>query len=279
MPFIAFELDALKRVPAVARAAGIREPDLGYGLVQLWEYCWTEKTDHVDQTHVAGFFGGDRARVSEALVAFRFLAPDGERFRVKGADRYLRVTEARKEGGRKAAAAGNLRRGNLAPARCLQLESSSSSAPAPAGEQLGSSSSSAPALTSNTEHRTPKIEELPPTPSVKPAPLPPPAADAAEAELNGDGEGAFPPTGLGFFGWTQHERAQQGLIREGDPPRNILEWHDAAVAEVGIEGLQRAYLRYLNDGAFRDRGWPIRVFMSDAVWRPRTVEQARRWRL
>ena len=38
MPYIAFDLDALKHVPDAARAADAREADVGYGLVRLWAY-------------------------------------------------------------------------------------------------------------------------------------------------------------------------------------------------------------------------------------------------
>lgn len=107
MPYIAFDLDALSRVPDAARAAGLAEDALGYGLLRLWSWCFKEKTDKVGTPHLAGFFGGEGDRVPTALVAFGFLELiQGGGFRVKGAERYLRVSEARKAGGK--AAKGNL---------------------------------------------------------------------------------------------------------------------------------------------------------------------------
>jgi len=104
MSYIAFDLDALNRAPAAARAAGVREEDIIAGLVRLWAWCFREKVARVDADQVRGHFGAD---VSRALTAFGFLEPDpAGGWRVKGADRYLRIADGRSKGGK--AASGNL---------------------------------------------------------------------------------------------------------------------------------------------------------------------------
>ncbi len=103
MPYIAFDLDAIGLVPKVARSGNVSEGVIAWGLVQLWEWCWREKASTVTEVHLRGFFGCD---VPDSLVAFGFVVPQEVGFRVRGADRYLRLNEARSKGGH--AAKGNL---------------------------------------------------------------------------------------------------------------------------------------------------------------------------
>jgi hypothetical protein len=103
VPYIAFELDAIHRVPHVATAAGVEPARVSHGLLQLWEYCWREKQDKVTATHLRGFFA---CECTDALLAFGFLESAESGFRVKGASRYLRLEEGRKKGGQ--ASKGNL---------------------------------------------------------------------------------------------------------------------------------------------------------------------------
>ena len=97
MPYIAFDLDALKHVPDMARAAGCREDVVGYGLVRLWAWCWTEKREDVTDTHLRGFFGAD---VGAVLEAFGHLAGSPSGWRVRGAEKYLRIARAQRESGK-----------------------------------------------------------------------------------------------------------------------------------------------------------------------------------
>ncbi len=157
MSYLAFELDALKMVPDAARAAGLSEPVLGYGLVRLWDYCWTAKTDRIQPAHLTGFFGGEPTKIADALGAFGFLESDGLGFRVRGAARYLRLHLGQREGGKKSK--GNLipgpHRGN-SPRKPAggqpeggageSLRLPSGSPPALAGESLRLPSGSPPAL-------------------------------------------------------------------------------------------------------------------------------------
>lgn len=99
MPFLKLDLDAKKRVPLVARAAGIDEAHIGWGLMNLWEHVWSTKKAVVSETVVYGCFPGERT--AEALVAFSFLEETSEGFRVRGAEAYLQVSAARKMGAEK----------------------------------------------------------------------------------------------------------------------------------------------------------------------------------
>lgn len=104
MAYIAFDLDAFSLVPQVAQAADVQPSIIGWGLAQLWQWCWRAKADAVTLTHLKGFFGSD---VSDALVTFGFLERSSGGFRVRGAGRYLRIHKAQSEAGKKAI--GNLK--------------------------------------------------------------------------------------------------------------------------------------------------------------------------
>jgi hypothetical protein len=159
MSYIAFELDALNVAPAVARSARVGEEIIISGLVRMWAWCFREKTDTITADQLRGHFGAD---VAPALVAFRFLEAVGESWRVRGAQRYLRISEGRSKGGK--AASGNLKRGKRKPGG--KPEKSPGLFPAAAGEQPESSPGSLPALhrAPSTEHRTPKEEKIAPAP-------------------------------------------------------------------------------------------------------------------
>jgi len=115
--YLAFELDALNVVPSVAAACNLKPADVSHGLLQLWARCFRLKTDHVTTVHIRGFFGanGCEALVCEALLAFDFIAETETGWRVRGAERYLRVAAGRSAGGKAAAKAGNLKRGSQRP--------------------------------------------------------------------------------------------------------------------------------------------------------------------
>lgn len=152
MPYLAVELDALNAAPNMARAAGIEEDTGIAGLLRLWAHCFRGETDHVTTGVVCGLFGGDGARVAQALADFGFLEarPAGD-WRVRGADRYLRLKAARREGGRKASR-------NLVPGGKHRADSLGSTS-APAELQPSSSLGSTSALTPNTEHRAPSTDK------------------------------------------------------------------------------------------------------------------------
>lgn len=154
MSYIAFDLDALNAAPNVARAARVSEDTIIGGLLRLWAHAFRCKADVLDELEVRGCFDS-AADVMPALKAFGFLAeaPKGK-IRVRGAERYLRISEARSKGGK--AASGNLKRGTLQPG--CQPELVPGYSPAPAGTQPGVSPGYSPALTPSTEHLAPNTE-------------------------------------------------------------------------------------------------------------------------
>ena len=173
MSYIAFDLDALNAAPNVARAARVSEDTIIGGLLRLWAHAFRCKADVLDELEVRGCFDS-AADVMPALKAFGFLAeaPKGK-LRVRGAERYLRISEARSKGGK--AASGNLKRGTRQPGGQPELVPGYS--PAPAGTQPGVSPGSFPALTPSTEHRTPNTESKSSAVLVEPPPSPSRKAD------------------------------------------------------------------------------------------------------
>lgn len=248
MSYIAFDLDALNVAADVGRAAGIAEDRVIGGLARMWAWCFRQKTDVLSETHVKGFFGADAI---DALISFNFLAAgasDGV-YRVRGADRYLRVAEARKRGGKAAAAAGNLRRGAGATAT-TQLQVPPSTPPAAPGAEP----QLPPSPTPNTEHRTPNtLKEAAAVAAQKVVPLPPlPTASTSPADA--------------FFATLQRDRFAAGYATEL-PPRNLGSWFSEVMLELNgdaerFEAMVRAWSR---DKYWLDRNLPVRGLVSQ--WR------------
>jgi hypothetical protein len=214
MSHIAFDLDALPLVPKVARSAGIGEAVVGWGLTQMWEWCWREKTDRVTTNHLRGFFGSE---IGAILVDFGFLEAAGSSlWRVKGAARYLRIQAGWEKGGKAAAAAGNLKRGT---------KKGAAKPGAGAGGKLGVVPSSLPALppgppqpnaspTATSDERLATSDELKSTaPREKRAP-PPRESDVILED--------FAAAGLGKYQW---QGAKDGtawaLLRAHSQPEEI----------------------------------------------------------
>ena len=153
MSHIAVDLKVIEvHAPAVARTMG--EPvalTLG-ALSLLWHRCWSTKTSTISRIGLGGVFGMDRLDLRiEALVDAGFLEVVGDGFRVRGAEKYLRIREGNSRGGK--AASGNLKRGGGKPggSRVGSREG--------AGREPGEVSGSLPALTPSTEHRAPNTKE------------------------------------------------------------------------------------------------------------------------
>lgn len=152
MPYLQLDLDAKKRMPLVAKASGISNGDVMWGLSDLWELAWGTKREVISDVELSGCFGpGELVRA--ALEAHRFVERVPEGWRVKGADRYLRISDARSEAGKtRSATAQRDEKGRL-------IKSSlSSTRPALAGEPA----SNGPALTPNTEHQSPRDSKTTP---------------------------------------------------------------------------------------------------------------------
>lgn len=95
---IQVELDALNNAHTVAVSAGVGPEKIVYGLNMMWAFCFRSKVQHVSRAQLRGFFGTDSA--IGPLEDFGFVVVDGDRFRVRGADRYRSVSEKRSAAGK-----------------------------------------------------------------------------------------------------------------------------------------------------------------------------------
>ena len=232
MSYIAFDLDALNKAPAVARAAGL-DPDAAIGgMARLWEFCWRTKTDVVSKIQIRGLMN---EALIEPLEAFGFLAADADQWRVKGADRYLRVSSARSENGKKAAANGNLKRGSTGPTAKESVPTGSQQAPSrPPTEpqQFPSPSASSEQRTANSEQRTEEeaTSSKPGFAIVYQKPAADPSAWTSEE----------------FFQWAQWRRQEAGLVGEVRRPRGMAGWWSTAMLTIGgdIERMREAFYRF-----------------------------------
>lgn len=153
MSYIAVDLDALGMMPAVGAASGLGAERALYGLVKLWEWCWRQEDDLVTAVHLHGFFGVQDPAIVQALEAFGFIAEEEGKFRVRGAERYLRVRRAQREAGKRTVElkkkASKVSSPAGLPAAHLEVESS----PTASSEQRAASSESTtkkPLSTSST---------------------------------------------------------------------------------------------------------------------------------
>lgn len=254
MSYIAFDLDALNVARDVGEAAGVPEERITHGLLRMWAWCFREKTDTVQAIQVQGFFG---ASAAPALVAFGFLAEVGNDYRVRGAERYLRIAEARSRGGK--AASGNLVPGGRKSS--VSRASSRGSLSAPAELQPSTTLGSTSALTPNTEHRAPSTEHhveeaLPPPPVVEKAPV------AFVAPTT-------PPdtwSGEDFFAWAQSLRQKAGLVGERRRPRDLSSWWSTCLMTPGVTvaRMQGAFLAFGDSKHWQSRtpALPFAGFVS-----------------
>ncbi len=239
MPFLAFDLDAFENCVAIAQGCGLRAEQVSHGLLMLWRHCWRSKTDHVTTAHLKAFFAG--ADVCEMLLTFGHLEASELGWRVRGAAKYLKVTEARSANGK--ANSGNLKRGTKQP----EIPGSSPVAPRqPPG--------SAPALTANSQQ-----------------PLKDSSADKCPAdvvELKKPPKPKTPSRQQAFFAEAQrircekHPLLQPERVDDKDIPKlnaNLKRPLDA----VGVAGATAAWLAYLDDQYAADRRWPWGLFISD----------------
>src|SRR6478672_10327169 len=109
MAYLQFDLDAKRQCRFIARATGIPEAVIGWGLLELWEHCWVEKQTGIEAAMLPGFFGEQSAKLVPHLISHGFLRPvDPEGVHgVRGAAKRLGIQEAQAAGGR--SKLGNLR--------------------------------------------------------------------------------------------------------------------------------------------------------------------------
>lgn len=220
MSYIAFELDALNVARDVGAAASIAEERVTHGLLRMWAWCFREKTDTVEAIQVQGFFG---VAAGPALVAFGFLESTGSTYRVRGAERYLRVTEARQKAGKVRSSGAGRSAGRF-----------TSTPPAPDQH----TTSTAPALTPSTEHRAPSTDKA--------------AAGPVVAVVNRP----TPDSAIGFWVACQDKREAAGLHRERPAgPKQVDHWFSEAMGEVhgDEQKLLKGYDAFLVDPFWRNQ--------------------------
>jgi hypothetical protein len=257
MPFIAFDLAAMEDVAPAAQIAGIPTEKMGWGLPKLWAWCWKTKRDTVAGPHLEGFFGGPADRVGAALVAFGFAdqVPESGEWRVRGAEKYLRISRARSTAGKQRAAAPRRPNGTL----------KASKPPANAGEPT----STKPALPPNTEHRTLSIEQPPAPQRAEVLALEAQAAEEKKPRKRSEGQRFFDRCAELWH--DVHPTAP----REAEPdPRKLNSWFAEAVRDVGPERLGAAYCAYVRGKFKAEERHPFGVFMSAGVWRSRVPDEA-----
>ena len=130
MPYLQFELDALKDAQSAAPVIGIPGPQAVGGLGLLWSWVFASKRDKVSTIQLEGFFATSSPRLTEALAAFGFVEPAEDLWRVKGAGRILASGDA--------VAARNSKGGLAAKGNLKQFMAQKSAADdPPAYEQAG----------------------------------------------------------------------------------------------------------------------------------------------
>jgi hypothetical protein len=151
MAHVQLEFDAIGKAHSVAALVGLPPPQVTGGLCELWAHCWKEKTDVAAGIVIEGIFASSHARLIDALLAFGFLEKVPYGYRVRGAEKYLRIQQSIENGRRRGglAAKGNLRHALGSP---LGSSSAPPSAQAEEDRRLASASF--------TDHRSPITDHL-----------------------------------------------------------------------------------------------------------------------
>jgi hypothetical protein len=79
MAYIGFDLDDFAAARVIARAAGVDSFVVVGGLMELYEYCWREKTESVSLEELHGIFGETLcAKLLQPLLRSGFLTTQPE---------------------------------------------------------------------------------------------------------------------------------------------------------------------------------------------------------
>lgn len=257
MPYLAFELDAKKKVPLVARAADSTAPAVAWALLELWEHVWASKRDVLSIIEVRGCIG-TAPTLLDALVAFGFLEPVENGFRVRGADRYLRLAEARRKG----AEATNKKRSERSVSHAQATQES-------AGATLERRSDDA--LSPKVEQRAPNVEdrgeEAQPSPLAEKSPVVIAPPDKPVEQWQGED----------FWRWFQHKRQEAGFVAERGPPPRLSFWWSPVMLELNgnVERLKEGVYRFGEDPFWQKNQLPWRGFQTQwPSYVPREVPRA-----
>ena len=249
MSHIAVDLKVVEvRAPAVARALGLDTATVIGALVILWHRCWSLKTDRVSALEVRGFFPQPDA--AEVLASFGLLEAVDGGYRVKGADRYLRIAEQRRAAGLARSSAAGRSAGRF-----------TSEPPAEDQRTNQRATSGGPALTPSTEHRTPTTSSE--------------DVGADKSQARGVKEWVAPKTdpltwnGIDFFAWFQASRQELGLIGEKFPKAPLGPWLNEVLMTPGmtIHRLMDAVPAYGRSEHWRTRTPPLPWAGFASEWR------------
>lgn len=117
-PYVQVEIDAIKKAALLASALGVQLREAVGGLTLMWAHIYGEgRSSVVTAFYLRTFFGVDGGLVAEALVELGFLESCDGGWRVKGAGRYTRLAEVRREAGRKGAEVTNRQKSANAAAK------------------------------------------------------------------------------------------------------------------------------------------------------------------
>lgn len=272
-PWLQFERGAMERCAALATWLSDDDLRMRGRLTCAWDWACTLGPEDGPPDGIAR--GPNAARrlaaemrwtgppdlLVEAMEATGFLQllPDG--FRIRGTSRYRRLWEKNQRPSQSQREANSGKSGSSAP-------DNAGPAPEPA---------KSPPVDLDLEEETkrdPKreAEEFPPAADQEGgtsaagnpfADVPPPP----------DPEGVAYPEASDCWEWMRALRAECGRPLELRMPKGFERWHHIAVREAGVEGIQRAYERYLAGTLAADRGWPTAVFMTPHVWSTRTYPE------
>lgn len=232
-PYIQFELDAAKKAPTLASALGVSVSVAFGGLTRMWLHVYTERVETVSSFYLRSFFEADPALVGEALVELGFaLKVDASTWRVRGSGRYTRVSEDRREAGRKGGkttverGAERQANGRFGQTATKQTPSTTEQTPSNPSKQNREHPSNVQATTKQTPNST--VEESKQTASktkqnqaLEPiTDISPPTGerDNARETSRGGGEGQAGPEGAGSLTQAAPVEAQRAP-RAPDPYR------------------------------------------------------------
>ena len=228
MPYLALDLDAREKCELVARACDARPGDVLWGLTGLWLHVWRTESATVPTVVLAGCFGAHPG-MPDALEAFGFIERTPEGIRIRGADRYLRIRQAQREGGRKGRAKSSSPVGDLAQTHGANKVSPRST--------LKSTSRSPQALTASSEQRTANSE------TTEEAPPPKVTTAFVVEKPTSDPNGWL---GDDFWRWFQFKRQEAGFVAEPGPPRTVGGWYSTVMLTIGgdVERLQEGVYKF-----------------------------------
>lgn len=281
MPYLPIDFDGREDAEKVAAVIGVHPGVVSWGLQEAWLRAFREHQakrpdpDLVSELVLLGCLGpaGAHPKCIEAMVEFRFLERVGDKYRLRGAAKWLFGLEGRRRGG--LASKGNLVPGG--PGRKPSSAETTISSPLGSAETYAET----PAETKPVG-RTSALTASSQQPAAKESTTTTEAAnalaglrvqaitDGARPERRGVAlvfeEPTHPPeswTGRDFFSWFQWLRQEAGFVGEPEPPGLGAWFSESLMALQGdIEALQEAVYVYGRDPYWQERKCPFRGFKS-----------------